>query len=109
MKSPSPILTGFLQALGVVLYVLVIRTLMNSLFMSNISDPAPVLLLFCFSVLLCGSLVFARPFYLLFVLKQPKEAVTVFLSTLVSLGIIAALWLVFAVMTAPALLEEYGG
>jgi len=51
------------------------------------ASPSIFLLLFSFSALLCGTLVFAHPAWLILQGKK-SEALTVFLSTVVSLGII---------------------
>lgn len=58
--------------------------------------PMMFLTLFCFSVLLCGLMVFYRP-YMLFVDKQRKEAAELVLATTKWLGVLAAV--VVIVMT----------
>jgi len=82
--------TGFLQAVGVVVYCAVIATIMsngNKIF-GNIDNsyfgPLTFLTMFATSALICGLLVFYKP-YLLFFEGKKKEAVETVLSTAASL------------------------
>lgn len=80
---------GFLQALGVFLYVALV-----GLFMSNANrilgkgdnfvTPILVLMLLSFSVLICALIVLYKP-YKLFILGKKKEAADVIISTAASL------------------------
>ena len=86
----TPLLRGFLQAAGIALYIFLLNVFFSlSLFPQEDppASPSIFLLLFCFSALLCGTLVFAHPAWLILQGKK-SEALTVFLSTVVSLGII---------------------
>lgn len=92
---------GFLQALGVTLYCLAIGLVVgngNKLF-GNLGlpfGPVFVLLLFSTSALICGAIVFYKP-YKLFTNDKKKEALDTVIAT--------ALWLfVFLLVFALALL-----
>ncbi|MDO8648892.1 MAG: hypothetical protein Q7R81_03850 [Candidatus Peregrinibacteria bacterium] len=81
-------LIGFLQAAGVFAYVLTLGLVaFSGKFPTPIVDPVLVLFFFCFSVLLCGTLVGAYPILLL-AQKRYDEAITVFLATVVSMGLL---------------------
>jgi hypothetical protein len=92
---------GFLQALGVFLYCLLIGLIMgngNKLFgkVDNAFTPIFVLLLFSTSALICGAIVFYKP-YKLFTDGKKKEALDTVIFT--------ALWLfAFLLVFATALL-----
>lgn len=80
---------GFLQALGVAAYCTLIGLFMwnaNSIVgkMNNFVGPILILILFSTSALICGLLVFYKPYKLFFADKK-KEAIEVVVST--------ALWL----------------
>lgn len=76
---------GFLQALGVGIYILLIGLFIsnaNAVFpkIGNFFGPVLFLLLFSTSALICGLLVFYKPYRLFFDGKK-KEAVEVVVST----------------------------
>lgn len=76
---------GFLQALGVTLYCVAVGTFMwdaNHLFgqMNNFFGPILVLILFSTSALICGLIVFYKPYKLFFAGKK-KEAVDMVIGT----------------------------
>ncbi len=89
---------GFLQALGVSLYITFIGLIMgngNALF-GNINVPiGPILVLFLFSTsaMICGTIVFYHP-YKLFVAGKTKDALEVVISTAAFLFIFLILFLV---------------
>lgn len=76
---------GFLQALGVAAYCFLVGIFMwnaNHLFgpMTGLLGPVLALMLFSTSALICGLIVFYKPYKLFFSGKK-KEAVTVVVST----------------------------
>jgi len=76
---------GFLQALGVAAYCSLVGLIMwqgNNIFpkVSPYFGPVMVLLLFSTSALICGLLVFYKP-YLLFFAGKKKEAISAVVST----------------------------
>lgn len=80
---------GFLQALGVVAYSSVVAGIIfngNKIFgnMNNYFGPLAFLTMFSTSVLICGLLVFYKP-YLLFFSGKKKEAIETVVSTAASL------------------------
>ncbi len=92
-KDKFPYKEGFKQASGVAGYVLVFSQLMvngEQLFphINKTWGPMMFLLLFCFSVLACGLMVFYRP-YMLFMDKKGKEAAQLVLATAKWLGVYA--------------------
>ncbi len=101
--SPSPVMSGFLQAVGIIVYVLLLNWLFNSGLLNAIVDPILPLLLLCFSALLCGSLALIYPVVLLFA-KKPREAVTVIASMIVTMAIIIGAWLTYAAANGPAMM-----
>jgi len=89
IKSSSIKLTGLMQALEVGLYCLGVSLIFwkgNDIFgpVDIFLGPAMVLVLFSVSVLICGLLVFYRPYKLFFEGKK-KEAVDLVLYTTVGL------------------------
>lgn len=89
---------GLAPAAGIMLYVGLFTLFIMSAnkFMYG-PDPvwAPLvfLMLFCFSVLTCGLIVFYRP-YLLFIDKKPKEAGELVLATAKWLGVLVLIVIV---------------
>lgn len=86
---------AFINAVGVFFYVVLVALLMTNsekIFgqMNTFFGPAAILLLFVFSALVCGLLVFGRPVYL-FLNNFKKEAVKMLLCTVVSLFAITVL------------------
>lgn len=93
---------GLLQASQVVAYVAGFTVLVTNgeKIFSQINEnfaPLMFLTLFCFSVLVCGLIVFYRP-YLLFLEKKPKEAVGLVLSTTKWLGLYALAIIVLVIL-----------
>ena len=81
--------TGFLQAFGIVVYCSAIAAIMfngNRIFgkADTFITPIAVLTMLSTSVLICGLLVFYKP-YLLFFKGKKKEAMDTVVSTAVSL------------------------
>ena len=92
--------TGLLQAVGVTLYISLVSIVMNNaekIFgkMDNVIGPVTFLTMFAVSVLICGLLVFKKPYELFFDGKK-KEAINVVVYTVVSLFVI--LLILFGVM-----------
>lgn len=84
--------TGLLQALGVTAYISIVSIVMNNaekIFgkMDNVIGPVTFLTMFATSALVCGLLVFKKPYELFFDGKK-KEAVDVVMYTAVSLFLI---------------------
>ena len=104
MNKLSPSLIGFLQALAMVIYCVLISGLFRFLEKSFVTMPpfwgfALILILLVFSAAVTGSIIFGYSVYL--VLKQRiKEALSVFIYTLLySLGaIVIALILLFVLL-----------
>ena len=87
---------GFLQALGVALYCILVGTFLwnsNNLFgkADTFFAPITLLTLLSTSVMICGLIVFYKP-YLLFFSGKKKEAADVVVSTAVSLFIFLILF-----------------
>lgn len=94
--------TGFVQALWIVVYCSLIASIMfngNQIFgkEDTFITPIAVLTMLSTSVLVCGLLVFYKP-YLLFFKGKKKEAIDTVVSTAVSL--FGFLILIFVVMFA---------
>lgn len=92
--------TGLIQALGVTTYISIVSIVMNNaekIFgkMDNVIGPVTFLTMFATSALICGLLVFKKP-YELFSDGKKKEAINVVVYTAVSLFVI--LVLLFGVM-----------
>jgi hypothetical protein len=88
---------GFLQALGVAAYCTLVGLFMwnaNHIFgqMNNFFGPILILILLCTSALICGLIVFLKPYKLFFAGKK-KEAVTVVISTTAYLFLFLLLFL----------------
>jgi hypothetical protein len=88
---------GFWPSLGVVGYVVALSTFFsnaNKFFpkVNTILIPMMMLSIFCLSVLVCGLLVFYRP-YMLFMEKRGKEAASMVVATTKWLGV----WVVIVV------------
>lgn len=95
MKDQKIILWSLLDALGVFVYVMgVVLVITNGdkIFgqMQNFWGPVSFLLLFVFSALVCGLLVFGRPIYLWFD-NAKKEAIRLLLFTVLNLFVILLL------------------
>jgi hypothetical protein len=91
---------GFIQALGVTIYCSLVGLLMwkgNTIFGNtpNFFGPVAVLLLFSVSAMICGLMVFYKP-YKLFFDGSKKEAIDLVLATTVWLFIFFALFLIFS-------------
>jgi len=81
LDKKHPALVGFMQALGIVIYCLLISSFFNFIGQRVDSEPqflGTILFLFLlvFSAALCGTLVFAYPSYLL-IQKETKRALTI--------------------------------
>jgi len=77
--------TGFLNALGSLIYIALVATLMQNgdkIFgqMSNIIGPIAFLLLFVLSAFVVGGLILGKPL-MMYIDGKKKEAVALFLST----------------------------
>lgn len=88
--------TGFLQALGVTAYCAIIGLIFwqgNNIFgkLPNFFGPVVFIMLFSTSALICGLLVFYKP-YKLFLAGKKKEAVDVVVTTAISLFIVMVLF-----------------
>ncbi len=87
MKKIDPPLIGLLQALGVVVYCVLIAGML-SLFAKTLTAPMGffgsvlILVLLVFSVAVTGSIVFGYPAYLFLKNKQVKEALLILVYTL---------------------------
>lgn len=83
---------GLLQAVGVTFYISLVSIVMNNaekIFgkMNNVIGPVTFLTMFATSALVCGLLVFKKPYELFFDGKK-KEAISVVVYTAVSLFVI---------------------
>lgn len=95
MKNQKIWLWSLINAVGVFVYVMLVVLVMTNgekIFgqMENFWGPVAFLLLFVFSALVCGLLVFGRPIYLWFD-NNKKEAVKMLLFTAVNLFVILLL------------------
>lgn len=86
MKQPKLIFTGFLDALGVAVYVVVISLILGQgekIFgmMDNFLGPVALLLLLVLSAAITGALTLGRPI-LLYLQGLKAEAIKLFLYTL---------------------------
>jgi hypothetical protein len=102
MKKLSISFKGFLYALGVVIYIAGVATLMQNgskLFgeQDNALTPIAVLLLFVVSALITSTLVLGRPIYLYFE-GEKKEAVKLFFLTGTWLTAIAVLFFMILII-----------
>lgn len=93
---------GFLQALGVAAYITLVGLFMwngNNLFgkLNSFLGPVLILMLFSTSALICGLIVFYKP-YKLFLEGKKKEAVTVVISTALWLFAVVILYLIGLVL-----------
>jgi hypothetical protein len=89
----SPAFAGFLQAAGVAVYILLgVAVGMRIAPRLEGGGPFLFLMIFSFSALLCASLVGAYPLYLFFT-KEPRRAIVVIISTVLSLGTLLGLML----------------
>ena len=93
---------GFLQALGVAAYCLLIGLIFwqgNNIFpkVSPYFGPVVFLLLFSTSAMICGLLVFYKP-YLLFFAGKKKEAISVVVSTAISLFVFLILFFLLMIL-----------
>jgi hypothetical protein len=84
---------GFVPAAEVIGYVVLMTQFMTNgeKFFAHLNKsigPIMFLTMFCFSVLVCGLIVFYKP-YLLFVDKKGKEAIDLVLATTKWLGVFA--------------------
>jgi uncharacterized membrane protein YesL len=80
---------GFLQALGITAYCVIVSLVMSNgekIFgqMKNPFAPAAFLIMFSVSALICGLIVFYKPYKLFFDGKK-KEAVDIVVATAISL------------------------
>jgi hypothetical protein len=100
---------GFFQALGVTIYCSLVGLLMwkgNAIFGTtpNFFGPVAVLLLFSVSAMICGTVVFYKPYKLFFNENLPagrqgkKEAVDLVLATTAWLFVFFLLFLIFATL-----------
>jgi SNF family Na+-dependent transporter len=92
MKNQKIWLWSAVNAVGVFIYVVAVVLVMTNgekIFgeMENFWGPVTFLLLFVFSALVCGLLIFGRPIYLWFD-NAKKEAVKMILFTVVNLFVI---------------------
>jgi hypothetical protein len=92
LRSPTPAFIGFLLAVGVLLYIIVFGILLT--WISNIGelwvipDPFSLILVFCFSAQACIGITLGYPVWLM-TKQRTKEAIAVFTTTLITLGIFA--------------------
>jgi len=87
MKKLHPSLIGFLQAVGVIAYCILIAALFNFLGKTMIQPPgllgfAVILVILVFSAAITGSIVFGYPAYLFFKEKKIKEPLLILAFTL---------------------------
>lgn len=87
---------GFIQALGVFAYIMLVAVIFwqaEKIFpkVDSYFGPVAALLLFSTSVLVCGLIVFYKPYKLFFAGKK-KEAASVVISTAVSLFVFLVLY-----------------
>jgi len=92
MKNQKVLFWSLVNAVGVFIYVVAVVLVMTNgekIFgeMENFWGPVTFLLLFVFSALVCGLLVFGRPVYLWFD-NNKKEAVKMLLFTVANLFVI---------------------
>jgi len=102
LKNPL-LKNGFIQALGVALYCSLIGVLFwkgNKIFGNtpNYFGPVAFLLLFSFSALVCGLLVFYKPYKLFFGGKH-KDAVDLVLFTTLWIFVFLIVFLLIAVFS----------
>jgi len=95
----SPVILGFLQALGVTLYCSLVGVIFwkgNEIFgkVDRYVGPVMFLLLFIASAMICGLMVFYQP-YLLFFDGKKKEALKTVVNTAAWLFVAFLLLLVF--------------
>ncbi|MBI3397104.1 hypothetical protein HY045_01360 [Candidatus Woesebacteria bacterium] len=95
--------TGFLQAFGVALYCALVAFIMwngNKIFgqMKSYLGPFFILTLLSTSALICGLLVFYKP-YLLFFEGKKKEAIDTVVSTAISLLALLIILLIYLFLT----------
>ncbi len=98
MKINIPARTGFLQAFVVSIYITLVGLFMwnaNSLLgqLNNFTGPILLLMLFSVSVLICGLVVFYKP-YKLFFADGKKEAIETVLYTALWLFVILVFYLI---------------
>lgn len=94
--------TSFLNALGVLVYIVLVATMMQNgdkLFgkMDNFVSPVAFLLLFTLSAFVVGGLVIAKPI-MLYIDGKKKEAVRLFVQTSLWLAVFTVLALVFTAL-----------
>ncbi len=97
---PAPAFAGFLQAIGIIVYVMFIaglaHTLANSMFLTTgVTSLVLPLLLLCISALVCTCIAFWYPVVLL--LQQRKwEAFAVMFSMIMTLGLSSGILILIA-------------
>jgi hypothetical protein len=102
MKQLKPSLIGLIQAVGVIVYCVLVAMLIN--FMGKNAEPvgfwgvAAMLILLVFSAGVTGSMVFGYPAYLLFKEKEIKRPLLILASTsffcLIILAVSAIVYLI---------------
>jgi dipeptide/tripeptide permease len=100
MKKLNPSLIGLLQAIGVIIYCVLIAALLNFLGRAGLEPPgifgfAAILVILVFSAAVTGSIVFGYPVYLFFKDKKIKEPLLILAFTALYCLIILA---VFAII-----------
>lgn len=105
MKMPTSVkVLGFLQALGVAIYVLLVGGFMWNMqhFFGNQPDqfwaPIMVLLLFITSAMICASIVFYKPITWFFIENKKKQALELVLHTTAWLFVFFAIILTLAIV-----------
>jgi hypothetical protein len=83
----SMILTGILQAVLLVMYIVLISSLVMTGSLMPFGGAIIFLMIFCFSALVCGSIVLGYPVYL-FTQHRVQDALIVFGSTVASMAVI---------------------
>lgn len=94
--------TGFLNALGALIYIAIVATIMQNgdkLFgqMNNFIGPIAFLLLFTLSAVVVGGLILGKPL-MLYLDGKKKEAVSLFLTTCGWIGGFTIIALVTAIL-----------
>jgi hypothetical protein len=104
LKKLSLPFIAFLQAAGLMLYIILVGTIVlhgDQWFgkMANLFGPILFLTLFSTSALICGLITFSYPFLLFWEHKEPREALRLIFYT--------TLWLAVFVFTALAAIAYY--
>jgi len=98
MQKMNPMIAGLSQALGVIIYTIIVGNVLLGVEKLNIQMPNAIgialfLTLLVFSAAVCGALVFGYPVYLL-VKGNVKDCLKVLASTFISILILGILVMV---------------